>query len=75
MSDIRYRIKFYSDIRYNVELTNQNWWIFLIRGVSPVSGVKIAALIVLALRKEHKKIGSVQKRFRHTLPIGPEIAI
>jgi hypothetical protein len=46
----------------------------LVRRASPVSGIKIAAPIVLVQHKEHKRISEAQKRFHHNLPIGIKIA-
>ncbi len=48
--------------------------IFRIRRASPISGVRIAASIVLAQHKENKRIGEARTPVRRASPIVIELA-
>ena len=47
---------------------------FYVRCASPISGVRIAAPIVLALHKDNERIGEARRTIRSASPIVIEIA-
>jgi hypothetical protein len=60
--------------RAQLQHQTKNSQIFKNYLTSPISGVRIAAQIVLAQRKEHKRIDKAQKDIRNILPIVVGIA-